>query len=88
MRAIRTEGQESHRKWVLNRRDKFVHLLATIPASLPREMLNLTVCCRYTQALLKNQRVNKYISKHHPEKLRAMCNLLDSFQRNSRIRIK
>jgi hypothetical protein len=81
VRAIRTDGHESRRKWVLNRRNNLVHLLADVPVSLPTDMLDLTVCCRYAESLLKNPRVKKYLIKHHPEKLHDLEALLGKFER-------
>ena len=49
------------------------------------EQLNVTICCRYIESLLKAPRINRYLAKHHPEDLCRLQNLLDEFERTCQI---
>ena len=49
------------------------------------EQLNVTICCRYIESLLKAPRINRYPAKHYPEDLCRLQNLLDDFERPCQI---
>jgi hypothetical protein len=45
--------------------------------------LNLTICCRYAETLLKNSRIRRYLLNNHSEELQRLETLLDNFRRES-----
>lgn len=59
-------------------------ICCNLQGSSPRicfDEITLTICCRYAESLLKNLRVNKYLSRQHPDELRGLQELLAEFER-------
>lgn len=79
MRSFEQDGGECQRKWHRTRRANLLLLSGEPPKTLCIDQLNLTVCCRYTESLVKNSRINRYLAKHHPSELRNLENLLSEF---------
>jgi hypothetical protein len=46
------------------------------PRNVVANMLNLTVCVRYREKLLRKPRVNQYLNKYHQDNLRQIHNVL------------
>ena len=63
-------------KWVRTRKAKLARIMRRVPQTLAVALLTLTVCWRYTESLLKNPQVKKYLMKHHPEDLSDLERLL------------
>lgn len=76
MKTIQEDGGESLRKWHQGRLAKLVRLSGNPPKNLCLDQLNLTVCCRYAETLLKNVRITQYLMKHHRRALRDLEKLL------------
>jgi hypothetical protein len=76
MKSFSQDGGECWRKWYRTRNANLLRLSGESPKSLCNDQLNLTICRRYTESLLKNSRINKYLVKHHASKLRELQNLL------------
>ena len=49
--------------------------------------LNLTVCCRYSETLMKNPRIKRYLSKYHSNELHVLEVLLTDFTRKRDLHI-
>jgi hypothetical protein len=58
---------------------KTAEIIQGVPESLPTDLLHLTVCCRYLEALIGEPRVKRYISKYHPAILDKIEKLLAAF---------
>ena len=83
MKSVDQDGGVSQGKWIRTRRANLLRLSGEPPKTLCIDQLNLTVCCRYAESLVKNLRINRYLAKHHPSALRKMEKLLDEFERQS-----
>jgi len=84
MKSIREDEGECWRKWYLTRRTNLLSLSGPPPKNLCDDLLNLTLCCRYVEWLLKNPRLFRFLSKNHPSQLRRLQSLLAEFDRTSR----
>ena len=51
--------------------------MKAVPKTLCSELIELTVAYKYATALLRNDRVKRYLLKYHPEDLRQLEELLD-----------
>lgn len=54
-------------------------IFKNLPDTFTDDLLNLTVCCRYLQSLLRHDRVKRYVQKYHPETLARFGTLLSEF---------
>lgn len=79
MKSIKDDGGECQRKWHSTRRKNLLRLSGDPPANLCIDQLNLTVCCRYAESLMKNPRISRYLAKHHPTELQALQAVLTEF---------
>jgi len=66
MKSFEQDGGESQRKWHSTHQANLLRLSGEPPKNLCVDELNLTVCCRYSETLLENSRVRRYLAKHHP----------------------
>jgi hypothetical protein len=57
------------------------------PKNLCSDELNLTQCCRYSEQLLKNPRVLKYLIKYHPAEVLKLHTLLREFEQTCKASI-
>lgn len=73
--------EERNRKAQRTRKARLERILESVPVTLCVDLLNLTVCCRYAESLLRNQRVKRYLAKHHPKELGDLETLLAKFER-------
>lgn len=80
-KTIQQDGGEWLGKWHRTRLANLLRLSGEPPKNLCLDELNLTVCCRYAESLLKNPRVKKYLMKHHPKELSDLETLLVEFER-------
>lgn len=81
MKSLDQDHGESNRKW---HRTRLAHLLGFSgqpPQNLCMDELNLTVCCRYAESLMRNTRINRYLGKYHTEELRELKTLVEEFER-------
>ena len=46
------------------------------PRNVAANMLNLTICVRYWETLLRSPRVNRYLNKYHQDNLRKIQTVL------------
>jgi hypothetical protein len=70
----------STRKGKQTRRAKMQTYLNQVPKTLSLDLLNVTVCCRYTESLLTNPRIKRYLAKYHPEQLTEIQNLITEIE--------
>jgi hypothetical protein len=68
--------EERNRKAQQTRKSRLARILESVPLTLCVDLLKLTVCWRYTESLVANPRVKKYLMKHHPEELRDLETVL------------
>jgi len=47
--------------------------------------LNVTICCRYIESLVKAPRIKRYLAKHHPAELGSLQSLLAEFEQTCQI---
>jgi hypothetical protein len=80
-KTIQQDGGKWHAKWHRTRLVNLLRLSGEPPKNLCLDQLNLTVCCRYAESLLKNTRIKRYLLKHHPEELRKLEMVLARFER-------
>ena len=73
------------RQWYRTRNAHLLALSGEPPRSLCIDQLNLTVCCRYADSLMKNSRINRYLTKYHPKGLRELQTLVNEFERASEV---
>lgn len=58
---------------------KTAETLQRIPEGFAADLLHLTLCCRYIEALIHQPRVKRYVSKYHPATLTKLEALLSEF---------
>jgi hypothetical protein len=81
MKSFDQDGGECYRKWHQTRLAHLLHLSGKPPRNLCIDELNLTVCYRYAEMLMRNTRINRYLAKYHPEELRQLKSLVEEFER-------
>ena len=84
-KAVKQNGGECVRTSHTARKLHSLHISAERSKTLCFEQLNLTICCRYIASLLKAPRVNRYLTKHYPQELCSLQNLLDEFEQTCQI---
>lgn len=80
MKPAKEDGGECWRQWYRTRKENLLRLSGRPPKALCIDQLRLTVCCRYTESVLKNVRISRYLTRHHPGKLADLQQLVDEFQ--------
>jgi hypothetical protein len=80
-KTIQQDGGKWHGKWHRTRLLNLQRLSGEPPRNLCLDQLNLTGCCRYAEALLKNARIKQYLLKRHPGQLRKLEMALARFER-------
>lgn len=73
------------KQWYRTREAHLLLLSGEPPRNLCADQLNLTVCCRYAESLIKNSRINRYLAKYHPKAFRELQMLVDEFERVSEV---
>ncbi len=81
MRSVKQDGGECLRKWHQAHRANLLRMCGKYSATLCLDEINLTVCCRYAESLLKHPRISRYLDKHHAREVRKLQQLLDDFER-------
>lgn len=81
MKSTDSDGGACWSKWYRTRRANLLRLSGEPPAHLCTDQLNFTVCARYADFLLKNVRISRYLSRHHPNELRKLRVLLSEFEK-------
>ena len=81
MKSLDQDQGESNRKWHRTRLAHLLRLSGEPPQNLCIDELNLTVCCRYAESLMRNTRIKRYLAKYHPEELRQLNTLVEEFER-------
>ncbi len=81
MKSLDQDGGECNRKWHRTRLAYLLRLSGEPPQNLCIDELNLTICCRYAESLMRNTRINRYMDKYHAEELRQLKNLVAEFER-------
>jgi hypothetical protein len=64
------------RKWQRTRKAKMQSYLNRVPETLCLDLIHVNLSCRYMESLLTNQRIKRYLAKHHLSELTEMQNLL------------
>ncbi len=80
MKSVKQDGGESVRKWHAAHRLHLLRISGKPSKTLCLDQLNVTICCRYIESLLSAPRINRYLSKYHPDDLRQLRGLLDEFE--------
>jgi hypothetical protein len=81
--------QDSGACWEQWYRTRKAHLLALSgepPSTLCVDQLNLTVCCRYADSLMKSVRISRYLAKYHPKALRELQLIVEEFESMSELK--
>lgn len=73
------DGGECWRRWYRSRLANLSRLSGQAPKNLCLDELNITVCIRWTESLLNNSRVKRYLAKHHISELKALEKLVADF---------
>lgn len=81
MKSFDQDGGECYRKWHQTRLSNLLGLSGEPPQNICIDELNLTVCCRYAESLMRNARISRYLGKYHPQELRQLKNLVEEFER-------
>lgn len=81
MKSFDQDGGKCYSKWHRTRLAHLLRLSGQPPQNLCIDELNLTVCWRYAESLMRNVRINRYLSKYHPEELRQLQSLAEEFER-------
>jgi hypothetical protein len=74
---------ERLRNWYKTRFATLLRLSGEPSKTLCIDEVNLTICCRYAETLLKNSRIRRYLLNNHSEELQRLERLLDDFRRES-----
>ena len=80
LKSVKQDGGEFWRKWHRTRQENLTRISGHFPRDLCARELELTVCCRYAEALLRNQRVNRFLSRNHAPEIRSLQNWLRRFE--------
>ena len=86
MISRKQDGGACWERWYSARDARLLALSGELPRSLCVDQLNLTVCCRYADSLMKNSRIHRYLAKYHAECLHELQTLLDNFEKISELR--
>lgn len=85
MISRKQDGGACWARWYRAREEHLLALSGEPPRTLCVDQLNLTVCCRYAESLLKNSRINRYLAKYHPNAWRELRMLVDEFETVSEV---
>ena len=80
MKSVKQDGGELWRKWHRTRQEHLKHISGHFPRDLCAQELEMTVFCRYAEVLLRNQRINRFLSRNHATELLSLRNWLDRFE--------
>jgi len=81
MKSRSQGGGKSWDRWYETRNRRLLEISGELPKNLCQDEMKLTVICRYTQCLMENKRVLKYLTKYHPVALRRLNELVGEFDR-------
>jgi hypothetical protein len=84
MKPVREDGGECWRKWYRTRKATLLGLSGPPPMTLCVDQMNLTVCCRFAELLLKSPGILKYLYKNHASELQKLQKLLVEFDATCR----
>jgi len=82
MKSASEDGGECWRKWYRTHSANLLRLSGPFPKNLRSDQVNLTICCRFVQGLLKNRRVLRYLSRYHSSELRQLQSVVAEFERS------
>jgi hypothetical protein len=82
MKSRKQDGGACWRQWYRTRRANLLRLSGEPPPNLCIDQLNLTICCRYTESLLNNARMNRYLAKYHLGTLRGLESVMGEFEKS------
>ena len=71
------------RKSKRTRELKVENYLKQVSETLCLDLINVTICSRYSQSLLANQRIKRYLAKYHPQLLIEMEELVAEIEGTS-----
>ena len=63
-------------KTIRTRQTKIGSFLQSVPDTFCLDLVKLTVCCRYTESLLANRVIKRYLEKYHSQQLDEMEELV------------
>jgi hypothetical protein len=72
MKSAKEDGGECWRKWYRTRRVNLLRLSGEVPKTLCIDQIHLIICFRYAGSLVGNQRVTRFLAKHHPSELQEL----------------
>ena len=80
MKSEQQDDGKLRRKWHQTRQEHLARISGRFPQDLCAREIELTVVCRYAELLLRNQRVNRFLSRNHTPELHSLEGLLDRFE--------
>jgi hypothetical protein len=80
------DGGEWLRKWHNTRITNLQRISGATPENLCIDELNLTICCRYVETLLRNPSVKKYLSRYHPKQLLQIEDVIVALKSRSNLK--
>jgi hypothetical protein len=86
MISRKQDGGACWGRWYRARDARLLALSGELPKALCVDQLNLTVCCRYADSLMKSARINRYLAKYHPKALRELQSIVDEFESTSELK--
>ena len=81
MKSVEQDRGECLRNWHRTRLERLQRFSGEPPKNLCFDELNLTICCRYAESLMRNARVYRYLGRYHPQELRQLKSLVEEFER-------
>jgi len=81
MKSIEQDRGQCLTNWHRGRLEHLLRLSGEPPENLCIDELNLTICCRYAESLMRNTRINRYLCKYHAEELCQLKSLIEEFER-------
>jgi hypothetical protein len=86
MISRKQDGGACWERWYRARDARLLVLSGEPPKALCVDQLNLTVCCRYADSLIKSARINRYLAKYHSKALRELQMIVDEFESMSELK--
>ena len=70
---------DKHEKGLRTLQKRVDKILSDVPQTFTADLINLTVCARYLEALMRQSRVKHYLSKYHPPTFAKLEEVLAKF---------
>ena len=80
MKSVKQDGGELQRKWHRTRQEHLTRISGHFLRDLCAHELELTICCRFAESLIHNQRVYRFLSRDHAPEMRSLQHWLNIFE--------